>query len=113
MMPVAMVEIVRIDVARDFSTDPFGRYPTHGPDSGQRFRTDFLERPLRNGDHVLVDIDGVTGLSSSFLDEAFAGLVRQGIVPADRFFEFVTIKSERDPSYIDDVRDYVTEAGGD
>lgn len=110
MMPVAMAETVRIDVARDFSAAPFGRYPTHGPASGQRFRTDFLERPLRNGDRVIVDIDGVTGLSSSFLDEAFAGLVRQGILPAENFFDFVTIKSDRDPTYIEDVRDYVSEA---
>jgi hypothetical protein len=110
MMAQLMARTVEIDVARDFSREPFGRYPVHGPDSGERFRHEFLERPLRAGDHVFVDFDGVSGLSSSFLDEAFAGLVRLGVLPGNRFFEFVTIKSDRDPSYIDDVRDYVAEA---
>lgn len=110
MLVLEMGGTVRIDIARDFSEAPFGRYPVHGPFNGQTFRVEFLEQPLRTGRRVLVDIDGVTGLSSSFLDEAFAGLVRHGIVPAGRFFDFVTIKSDRDPSYIEDVRQYVSEA---
>ena len=48
--------------------------------------------------------------STAFLDEAFAGLVRQGIVSADRFFELINIKSERDPSYIEDIEIYVRDA---
>lgn len=112
MLVAEMAKMVRIDVANDFSPKPFGRYPVHGRFNGQRFRVDFLESPLLNGDTLFVDIDGVAALSSSFLDEAFAGLVRQGIVPAEQFFTRVTIKSDRDPSYIDDIRLYVSEAGG-
>jgi hypothetical protein len=105
-----MAKVVTIDLARDFSAEPFGRYMSHGPASGERFRSEFLERHLRAGDQVVVNIDGVTGLSSSFLDEAFAGLVRRGVVPADRFFDVVKIISERDPSYIEDIKLYVDEA---
>nr|QQZ48916.1 STAS-like domain-containing protein [Phenylobacterium glaciei] len=72
-----MARTVTIDIAKDFSAEPFGRYAAHGPASGEVFRAR-LERYIRDGSHVLVDIDGVTGLSSSFLDEAFAGLVRHG-----------------------------------
>lgn len=105
-----MARTVEIDIARDFSSEPFGRYPFHGPASGERFRDEFLVGPLRDGFDVLVDIDGVTGLSSSFLDEAFAGLIRKGVLTRATFFERIQIKSERDPSYIQDVADYVNEA---
>lgn len=105
-----MARTVEIDLARDFSLEPFGRYPVHGPASGERFRTEFLEAPIRRGEHVCVDIDGVEGLSSSFLDEAFAGLVRRGLLSPEAFFQFVTVVSTRDPSYLDDIRDYVQEA---
>lgn len=105
-----MARTVEIDIARDFSREPFGRYPSHGPVSGERFRTEFLEGPLRAGDRVVVNIDGVSGLSSSFLDEAFAGLVRRGVLPRDRFFDLVTIISDRDPSYLEDIKVYVREA---
>lgn len=110
METMTMARTVEIDIARDFSSEPFGRYPFHGPASGERFRDEFLVGPLREGHDVLVDIDGVTGLSSSFLDEAFAGLVRKGILTQATFFQRVRIKSERDPSYIQDVVDYVSEA---
>jgi hypothetical protein len=111
-MLAQMDRTVEIDVARDFAPEPFGRYPRHGPASGERFRTEFLERALRDGDRVRVDFDGVSGLSSSFLDEAFAGLVRRGVLTRENFFRYVSIKSDRDPSYIEDVRQYVDEAVG-
>ncbi|MBR7619998.1 STAS-like domain-containing protein [Phenylobacterium sp. 20VBR1] len=104
-----MARTVTIDIAKDFSAEPFGRYAAHGPASGEVFRAR-LERYIRDGSHVLVDIDGVTGLSSSFLDEAFAGLVRHGVLSAADFWNVISIKSERDPSYIDDVEVYVSEA---
>lgn len=110
MLAETMTRSVKIDLARQFSPEPFGRYPSHGPASGERFRKEFLERALLAGDDVIVDIDGVTGLSSSFLDEAFAGLVRQRVVTLEQFRARVHIKSDTDPSYIDDVLEYVSEA---
>lgn len=75
--------MTKIDVAKDFARYPFGRYRGDGPYSGQRFREDFLERPLReHTDGVLVILDGASGMGSSFLEEAFGGLVRAGISKA-------------------------------
>lgn len=105
-----MQTIVKIDLAADFSAHPFGRYPIHGPVNGQRFRQDVLLPALGRGEMVVVDIDGTTGLSSSFLDEAFAGLVRMGAVTRESFFDRIKIKSARDPSYIEDIAEYVGEA---
>lgn len=71
---------MRISIANDFSGVPWGRYPTDGDDCGQNFREKLLAPALKREDEVIVDLDGVEGLGSSFLDEAFAGLVRQGHV---------------------------------
>lgn len=105
-----MSDLVKIDLAADFSAHPFGRYRAHGPVSGERFREEHLVPALQRGADVLVDIDGTTGLSSSFLDEAFAGLIRAGVLTKQTFINRVTIKSTRDPSYADDIAEYVAEA---
>ena len=72
-----------IDLAKQFSPYPSGRFPADGSFNGQRFREEILLPALiaampRVGEKVVVDIDGVRSFGSSFLEEAFAGLVRNG-----------------------------------
>lgn len=102
--------LVKIDLARDYSAHPFGRYRRHGPVSGERFREEKLEPLLREGADLVIDLDGVSALSSSFLDEAFAGLIRRGVLTAQQFITRVRLISKRDPTYIDDIVGYVNEA---
>lgn len=66
-----------IVVARDFSPYPAGRYRKDGPYSGEAFREDALLPKLADADPVIVVIDGVAGLPSSFWEEVFGGLVRR------------------------------------
>ena len=73
------IEDVRISLARDFSRFPAGRYLADGPFSGQEFREKHLVPALKKlgrAGRLVVDLDGVEGTGSSFLDEAFGGLVR-------------------------------------
>jgi hypothetical protein len=65
-----------INVARDFSRYPSGRYPTDSRYSGERFREEFLVQPLRENNSLKIELDGTLGYGSSFLDEAFGGLMR-------------------------------------
>jgi hypothetical protein len=60
----------------EFSRNPSGRYPKDGPDNGESFRKQFLVPALKRSKVVIVNIDGAAGVPSSFLDEAFGGLVR-------------------------------------
>lgn len=69
--------IVRVNVAKQFTKLPGARYIKLGPFSGEEFRQKFLVEPLRQGKTVIVELDGVRGYGSSFLDEAFGGVVRQ------------------------------------
>jgi hypothetical protein len=68
----------RIEIARDFSKFPAGRYVIDGDASGEQFRDRFLLPALGSGNVELV-LDGVAGLPSSFLEEALGGLVRKGM----------------------------------
>lgn len=67
-----------ITIATDFSPSPAGRHVGDGPFPGEVFREKLLIPALQKNDAITVDLDGTDGFGSSFLDEAFGGLVRQG-----------------------------------
>lgn len=72
-----------LSIAREFSAYPAGRKRADGPFTGEKFREDKLLPLLAGETHILLDIDGVEGLPSSFLEEIFGGLVRAGYLPAE------------------------------
>ena len=71
-----------IRIAKDYSDTPLGRFPDDGEFNGSRFREEFLRPALDANDKVAIDIEGVEGYGSSFLEEAFGGLVRKGYFSA-------------------------------
>lgn len=68
--------MIQINVAEQFSKRPIGRYLSDGNSSGEAFRLKFLLPALEGTSPVVVNLDGVAGYPSSFLEEAFGGLVR-------------------------------------
>jgi hypothetical protein len=103
------MEMALLRVASAFSPRPYGRYPAHGPDNGERFRDEFLAPILRERVPTIVDLDGARGLGPSFLEEAFGGLVRLGFTPED-IRQFLLVKSDSDPSYIAEIQSYIDDA---
>lgn len=101
---------VTISVAKDFTRFPSGRYVRNGETSGEAFRQKFLEPHLRDGQHVEVELDGTVGYGSSFLEEAFGGLVRALRIPADRVLSLLKVVTA-DESLREEVTDYIREAG--
>lgn len=99
----------RVSVATDFSRFPSGRHKSKGSTSGEGFREKFLEPAVLANEQIEVDLDGTIGYGSSFLEEAFGGLVRTLNISPEKLFDLVKIKSE-DPLLIVEVRDYVLEA---
>lgn len=93
-----------INIARDFSRAPAGRYISDGPNSGQRFREQMLIPALNRSDVLLLELDGTRGYGSSFLEEAFGGLVRAGYAAVDllRRINFRT----SDPSLVEEIKSY-------
>ncbi|WP_417824410.1 STAS-like domain-containing protein [Thalassospira lucentensis] len=106
-------ENIKINVAQDFSSHPYGRYPDDGDSCGEIFREKLLKPALEKSDHVMVVLDGVAGYGSSFLDEVFGGIVRDGTLSARDFTARISIISDDDTSLIEEVNDYVQDATGE
>ena len=100
-----------IDIARDFSEFPAGRFHEDGEWSGAAFR-DLLVEALRSGDGVEVVFDGVAGFAASFLDEAFGGLVRECHIDKALLDERLRLRTG-DPGledFVDLAKRYIEEA---
>ena len=107
---------MKLSIAKEFSPMAIGRYKTHNPLSGEVFReehlTPMLRRAVQARDFLEVDLEGMKGLSASFLEEAFGGLVRSGEWTAKEVLEvvrFVPKGTYFDP-YIKNVKDFIREA---
>ena len=106
----------RINIAKDFSPVPIGRYRGDGDKSGETFRDDILYpkilAALDKQDILEVDFTDMSGLSSSFLEEAFGGLVRKHHLNPDevlKTIKFLPEKSHFD-LYIELTKEYIKEA---
>ena len=107
---------LRINVAADFTPVPIGRSRADSDTSGEAFRVDILcpkiRKAIKERESLEVDFTGMHGLSGSFLEEAFAGLVREEGLDADdvlRTIKFLPEDSHFD-LYIELVREYIKEA---
>jgi hypothetical protein len=100
-----------IVVAEQFSRSPAGRNLEDGPFSGERFREEFLVPALNQNDaRFEVDLRGALTLGSSFLDEAFGGLVRVHRFAPRELKRRMDIHADLD-MYVSKVWGYVDEAG--
>lgn len=98
-----------IHVATDFSSVPAGRFRMDGPFSGEQFREEHLRPLLARGEKVIVDLDNVEGYGSSFLEEAFGGLVRYGYFTRSQLRNMLELRCD-DQTYIDEIWSYINEA---
>jgi STAS-like domain of unknown function (DUF4325) len=98
-----------INVATDFTRFPSGRFKKNGSTSGEAFREQFLEKPISEGQKVIIVLDGTVGYGSSFLEEAFGGLVRKLKVSADRVLSLLDFQAS-DTSLVDEIKQYVRDA---
>lgn len=104
--------MVKIKLSTDFSATPGGRLITEGDFSGELFRDNLLlekyEEAERNNTLLEVDFDDCYGVGTSFLEEAFGGLVRKyhkhGIL---KQLKIVAIEDETIPG---NIKKYVEEA---
>ena len=97
-----------IDIGKDFSRFPAGRYESDGPYNGETFRTKYLLPILKNKEKVIIELDGTAGYGSSFLEEAFGGLIRLGFTSA-QIKDAINLHSD-DPSLIEEIEEYIHDA---
>jgi hypothetical protein len=103
-------ETKEINIALDFSRTPGPRFIDQGPFSGEKFRKDFLEKTINLYSKVVVNLDGTAGYGSSFLDEAFGGLIRHRIIKKEDLLKKLEIISTEDESYKIEVNEAIKDA---
>lgn len=96
-----------INIGRQFSRYPVGRYRDDGSSNGELFREDVLRPALLRGP-VVIELDDAFGYGSSFLEEVFGGLVRSGL-SEKQVWSMISLLSE-DAALIDEIHEYVRDA---
>ncbi|HEY5411968.1 MAG TPA: STAS-like domain-containing protein [Caulobacteraceae bacterium] len=89
-------------VAKEFSPFLGGRYRRDGEFSGEEFRDDVLEPRARTAiqkrEPLRINFDGVAGMPTSFVEEAFGGLARMHPDwSVGELSNYVTIEAPRSP----------------
>lgn len=81
----------KINIGKDFSPDPSGRYYSDSTSSGEAFREKLLMPALRDllgGEKITVILDdGVETYGSSFLTEGFANIVKYGYMTPEELID--------------------------
>lgn len=98
---------VIINVAKDFSVFPGGRYLSDGPFSGEGFLKQKLIPALEEANKVKVILDGTMGYGSSFLEEAFGGLVRLNKWTVAELLKKIELISKEEPALISEIHGYM------
>jgi len=99
-----------INIAKDFSTTPGARSKQDGMFSGEEFREIFLEKHFVDGstESIIINLDGVEGYSTAFLEEVFGGLVRKfGKAVVKNRLKYI---SEEEPFLLSEIEDYIEKA---
>jgi len=95
----------------DFCKYPGGRYAKDGKYSGEDFRENYLKPAFEKAELVVVDLSGVPGFGSSFLEEAFGGLVRALDAEPKSVWDRLRLRVHpEDISTISDIRYYIEHA---
>lgn len=103
-----MTKVVKVS---DFTQFPGPRYRALGDYSGEEFRDDILIPAIyQYGADIIVDLDGTLGYGSSFLEECFGGLIRNGVSKENALMILDRIKSEEDESLILEIKSYIEDA---
>jgi len=98
-----------INLALQFSRFPGGRFNTDGEFNGEKFREKFLKPALDENKSIVVELDGTAGYGSSFLEEAFGGLVRElHMDPADLERRMTLVSNDK--SLISEIWEYIKAA---
>jgi hypothetical protein len=106
--------MITVSIAKDFSRIPGARFPKEGDFSGQEFRTKKLLPKLKEAinrkEKLCVILDGTAGLGTSFLEEAFGGLIREDNISYEVLLSTLELISDEDEDYIEEINQYIKDA---
>jgi len=103
-----------IKISEEFSKTPGARYLDEGEFWGEDFRerilTPKLKEAIASGKGLLIDLDGTAGYGTSFLEEAFGGLIRKDGFLFQQLNKILSFKSNEEKYLIEDIWGYMKDA---
>ncbi|TXJ45634.1 DUF4325 domain-containing protein [Brachyspira aalborgi] len=99
-----------INLSKDYNNAPAGRYCTDSDYSGEHFRKELLIPALKENDTVTIILDDLDGIGSSFWDEAFGGLVRDGKFSKEDLNKKLILKCDDDIYLVGYIKSFINEA---
>lgn len=108
---------MQIVIAKDFSKTPGPRSISEGNYSGELFRKTILANLMRlaisRNEKLLVDLDGADGYGTSFLEEAFGGLIRIDRIPYSDIIRTLEIKTDEEDYLKAEILKYLEDANAE
>ena len=104
-----------LNIAKEFTPIPIGRFRNSGDKSGQAFREDILYpkicEAIKNKDTLEVDFKDMVRLGSTFLEESFGGLVREHGMNPDEVLKTIKFLPGRNLHlWVELTEEYIQEA---
>ena len=103
-----------LSIASDFAMAPGPRYREEGEHSGEQFRMEVLapavKEAIQKQSKLQIDLDGTFGYGTSFLEEAFGGLIRLNNYKLADLKRIITFKSDEEPELIEEIQSYMEDA---
>lgn len=99
-----------INIAKDFSATPAGRYRKYGQYTGEVFREDLLLPMLKAKDSVKIVLDGLQGVGASFWDEAFGAIIREGGFTKESLLSKINFVCDDDVTLVPTILSVLDEA---
>lgn len=101
-------------ISKDFSVTPGPRFIDEGEYSGELLRKSHLipaiTEVMKSGGKLIVDLDGTHGYLTSFLEEAFGGLIREDGISLSSINDTLEFISTEEAYLLDDIEEYLQEA---
>lgn len=108
------MDTIAVNISKDFSPTPGPRYIDEGSHSGEEFRIEILypkvKQAIENNMGITIVLDGTDGYGTSFLEEAFGGLIRTNKLNYDDIKKRVSLISNEEDYLIDDINEYLSDA---
>lgn len=104
---------MHLRVADEFYRRPLGRYRSQGTYTGEAFREDILIKKLKelqSSEKIIIDFSDVTMTGSSFLEEAFGGLVRKHGYSSYQLENILVLEFPKRPYLERKVWEYIQDA---
>ena len=104
--------MIEYNIAKQYTEIPGPRYESEGEFSGENFRNAVLKKLIvmarQENKKILIDLDGGYGYPTSFLEEAFGGIIRD--LKDKTLIDLFVFKSDEEPLLVKEIMQYMEDA---